>query len=631
MFNNSIRQNAKHVLLLTASIIFFAATFIPAKGHCKPMDETERQGEKEFVPQWAKSVIWYQIFPERFRNGDQTNDPTVKDIRGADPAAPPKAWRLHPWGSDWYELQDYEIENGERQLWKHLLRRRYGGDLQGIIDKLDYLQELGITAIYLNPVFDSPSLHKYDGASYHHIDPNFGPDPQGDRQLMATENPLDPQTWVWTRADELALELIKQAHNRRMRIIFDGVFNHMGINSFAFQDVLKNQQNSPYKDWFMIKSWDDPAKGTTFDYEGWFGVKSLPEFREDENGIVAGPRDYIFAATERWMNPKNMGREYGIDGWRLDVAFCIAHPFWKAWRTHVKRINPEAYLTAEIVDSPEKVKPYMQGDEFDGEMNYNFAFTCSEFFFNPAPRIAASEFDARLKELRDMYPKGVAAVNQNLIGSHDSNRIASLIVNRGIGNYRDWSRYFQLSKAADNPHYLVRKPNADELALQKLFVIFQMTYYGAPMIYYGDEVGLWGANDPDCRKPMLWPDIDFADEVYNPDGTTRPPDTVEINDDLLAHYKKMIHIRNQSKALQLGSFETVCVDDKLDVFAFKREHESQLVVVAINNSITTVQIEVPEIAAGTWDDVLNDKVDQTFEKGTIPIKPKWAVVLKKSE
>ena len=127
---------------------------------------------------------------------------------------------------------------------RHITQRRYGGDLQGIIDKLDYLQELGITAIYLNPVFQSPSHHKYDGESYHHIDPNFGPDPQGDRQQIATENPLDSSTWVWTSADDLVLELIRKVHERGMRIIFDGVFNHMGASSFAFHDVVKNQQKS---------------------------------------------------------------------------------------------------------------------------------------------------------------------------------------------------------------------------------------------------------------------------------------------------------------------------------------------------------------------------------------------------
>ncbi|MBN2000567.1 alpha-amylase, partial [candidate division KSB1 bacterium] len=350
----------------------------------KPVKQLESTGKnKEFVPGWAKSVIWYQIFPERFRDGDPGNNPTLADIKGADPVDPPKDWKIHPWESDWYELQDYEKKNGERQLWKHLLRRRYGGDIQGIIDKLDYLQDLGITAIYLNPVFLSPSHHKYDGESYHHIDPNFGPDPEGDRKLIAGENPLDPSTWAWTSADELALQLISKAHSRGMKIIFDGVFNHLGRESFAFQDVVKNQQNSPYKDWFIIKSWENPETGSRFDYQGWFGVKSLPELRENSTGIADGPRQYIFDATKRWMNPKGKGIEFGVDGWRLDVAYCIDHIFWKKWRKHVRSINPEAYLTAEIVDTPDKVLPYMQGDEFDGEMNYNFAFACAEFFFNP--------------------------------------------------------------------------------------------------------------------------------------------------------------------------------------------------------------------------------------------------------
>ena len=220
------------------------ATLLILFSSCASATEKMHQVSNEFVPQWAKSAIWYQIFPERFRDGDPTNNPEMKDILGADPTEPPKQWQVHPWGSDWYQLQPYELANGEPELWKHLLRRRYGGDLQGIIDKLDYLTEHGINAIYLNPVFDSPSLHKYDGASYHHIDPNFGPDPEGDRAIMATETPLDPKTWRWTKADELALTLIAESHKRGIRVIFDGVFNHMGINSFAFKDLEKNQQKS---------------------------------------------------------------------------------------------------------------------------------------------------------------------------------------------------------------------------------------------------------------------------------------------------------------------------------------------------------------------------------------------------
>jgi glycosidase len=253
----------KFSLLMLVAAVFIAIGC--TKKSSSSSSNSSASSDEEFVPQWAKTVVWYQVFPDRFRNGDPSNDPTVQDIIGADPQQPPEEWEVHPWGSDWYELQNYEKANGESALWMHQLRRRYGGDLQGVINKLDYLKELGISAIYMNPVFDAPSLHKYDGASYHHIDPNFGPDPEGDRKLIATENPLDPETWVWTSADELALKLIDEAHKRDIKIIFDGVFNHLGINSFAFQDVRENQQNSPYKDWFTIHSWRDEAKGTEFE------------------------------------------------------------------------------------------------------------------------------------------------------------------------------------------------------------------------------------------------------------------------------------------------------------------------------------------------------------------------------
>lgn len=586
----------------------------------------------EFVPQWAKHAIWYQIFPDRFRDGDPSNNPTVEDIKGADPLEPPKAWQVHPWGSDWYELQAYEKTNGEIELWKHLLRRRYGGDLQGIIDKLDYLKDMGFNAIYLNPVFDAPSLHKYDAASYHHIDPNFGPDPEGDRKLMASENAIDPSSWVWTKADELALKLIKDAHKRGIRVIFDGVFNHIGTNSFAFQDLKKNQQKSPYKDWFIVNSWDDKKAGSQFDYEGWFGVKSLPEFKEDSNGLVQGPKDYIFAATERWMNPKGQGAEAGIDGWRLDVAFCVAHGFWKDWRKHVKSINSEAYLTAEIVNTPDYVKPFMQGDEFDGEMNYNFAFAASEFMFNPGKlRITASEFDVKLRELRNLYPKGVAYVTQNLFGSHDVNRLGSHIVNRGIGNFADWGTYFELSQAARNPNYKVRKPNDEEIRLQKLFAVLQMTYVGAPMVYYGDEVGLWGANDPDDRKPMLWPDIDYANEVYLPDGTKRSPDKVEINQELKIHYKTLIDIRNTYPALREGSFKTILVDDTQDLYGFERELNGQRIWVVFNNSSDLRQIKLDKPNSDSFKHVFGKpSLDQTASNISFELAAKSAAILLKN-
>lgn len=609
---------------LIAVAVLAAST---ASAHAQPADNSEAQ---EFVPDWAKEVVWYQIFPERFRNGDPTNDPTVEDIAGADPQEAPDAWRVHPWGSDWYELQPYEQKNGDGAMWRHLLRRRYGGDLQGIIDKLDYLENLGITAIYLNPIFDAPSLHKYDGASYHHVDPNFGPDPEGDRALMNEEDPADPSTWVWTSADELALELIRQVHARGMRIIFDGVFNHMGVESFAFRDVVQNQQDSRYADWFIVRSWDDPATADTneFDYQGWFGVRSLPEFKEDEDGLVDGPRDYVFAATERWMNPKGMGPEHGIDGWRLDVAYTVHHNFWKDWRKHVKSINPQAYLTAELVLPTERVVPYFQGDEFDGEMNYNFAFAAAEFFFDPPEkRISAAEYDALLAQMRQAYPLQVSYVTMNLFGSHDANRIGSHIVNRGKASFRDWGHYFGWSKG-DNPDYDVSKPTDEDRRLQKLFAIMQMTYVGAPMIYYGDEVGMWGANDPDDRKPMVWSDIEYAPETHNPDGTTRPPDTVRVHDDLLEHYRRMIDLRNRHSALQVGAYRTLVAEEGGDIFAFERTHEAERVVIALNVAESAGDITLPDMPAACYRDLLAGG-EYAADGGSLSltIPRKWGVVL----
>ncbi|MBN1424707.1 alpha-glucosidase C-terminal domain-containing protein [Candidatus Fermentibacteria bacterium] len=569
------------------------------------------------APEWAKHVVWYQVFPERFRNGDPGNDPRVEDIEGSWPHDHTSPWQIHPWTSDWYTLQPYEQENG-RDIWFNLQRRRYGGDLQGIIDKLDYLHELGIGALYLNPVFQAPSLHKYDGATYHHIDPTFGPDPAGDRRLIASEVPDDASTWVWTAADRLMLELIRQVHARGMRIIFDGVFNHMGITSFAFQDVLRNQQKSRFKDWFEITSWENPRTGSRFDYHGWFGVRELPELREDGRGIVQGPREYIYAATRRWMDPDGDGvPSDGIDGWRLDVAFCVNHQFWKDWRLLVKEINPEAYLTAEVIDSIRALKPYLEGDEFDAIMNYNFAAICGEFFVEKAGRITASEFDRRLAELRAAFHPEMAYIMQNLYDSHDSNRLASHIVNRGSGGYGNWGEYFDRSKGS-NPAYDTRKPTEHERRIQKLCALFQMTYVGAPMIYYGGEAGMWGANDPCCRKPMVWDDMTYEDEVVRPDGSRRERgDSVSFDAGLHEYYRMLISIRNRHVALRIGDFQAMTADDARSIYVFSRTEGNETVIVALNNNDSPQTATVPCSADGAWVDLLNGGVYTAQDKALV--------------
>lgn len=587
-----------------------------------------QMNEKEFVPQWAKKVVWYQIFPDRFFNGDKSNDPTLESLKGSWPHDHTSKWKVHPWGSDWYKLQPYESANG-KDIWFNIQRRRYGGDLQGIIDKLDYLKDLGISAIYLNPIFQAPSSHKYDGMTYHHVDPHFGPDPEGDKNIIADEIPHDPRTWKWTSADKLALKLIEEVHKRGMKVILDGVFNHMGIESVFFKDVAEKQQQSEYKDWFNILSWE--GENSEFNYSGWFGVKELPELAEDENGIVTAPKKYIFDITRRWMDPNNDGDPSdGIDGWRLDVAFCIKHQFWKDWRKHVKSINPQAYLTAEVIDPIPVLQEYLNGDEFDAVMNYNFAFTSSEFFISKENQISVSEFDNKLKQLREAFPKGVDYVQQNLFGSHDANRIASHIVNSDLGVYRDWGNYFNLSKGS-NPDYDTRKPDKDELNIQKLFAIFQMTYVGAPMIYYGDEAGMWGANDPDCRKPMVWPDMIYEDESVLPDQSLRDKTSkVEFDKELFSHYKKLIFIRNENEELQTGDYKTILIDDEKKIFGFSRTLGEKEIIILLNNSEETQIAEINVEHSEYYKDLLNDKIFSSEKrKINVNLPAKWGMILKK--
>jgi len=572
---------------------------------------------KQITPEWSKKAVWYQIFPERFRNGNPLNNPTIHDIEGAYPHDIKSPWQVHPWGSDWYELQPYEKKN-KKDIWYNIQRRRYGGDLQGILEKLDYLQELGVNSLYLNPVFMAPSSHKYDGTLYHHIDPTLGPDPKGDKKLIQKEDPADYENWIWTEADLQMLQLIQEIHKRNMRIIFDGVFNHMGLTSWPFQDVLKKQRKSKYKNWFTIYSWNDKKKRKKFRYKSWNNFVELPEFRQDSNGIVEDPKQYIYQATKRWLAPNNEIQN-GIDGWRLDVAYCIKHPFWKQWRQYVKNIKPDAYLVAEIIDSIENVQPYLQGDEFDAIMNYNFAHIATQYFIHN--KITTQQFDQELQTLRDAYPQDITYSMQNLLGSHDTNRIASQIVNRNYSTDHTWKAYFFTSKA-NNPLYNIQKPNKEHRQIQKLIATFQHTYIGAPMIYYGDEIGMWGANDPCCRKPMIWDDIQHEPEKTLPNGQPKQPDTVEQDKDLKTYYKKLIHIRNNNLPLQIGDIQTISTDN--NIYAFTRTYNQQTITIILNNNNSIQSYTLPETNTQKYIDLLTDT---KYTSNHFQLQPYQAIIL----
>ncbi len=527
------------------------------------------------IPEWAKKAVWYQIFPERFHNSDKTNDPKLRDLNEGDI----EGWKISDWVSDWYSAEQWETEK-YGSVFHSVFRRRYGGDLQGIIDKLDYLQELGINAIYLNPIFRSPSLHKYDGSSFHHIDENFGPDPEGDRKLIESANETDdPFTWVWTSADKLFLKLIKEVHRRKMKIIIDGVFNHSGRLFFGFQDIIKNKEKSRFVKWYSITKWDSNLDDG-FEYISWFGHKSLPEFYRTEEGFYEGYENYVFNITKRWMAPEG-NVSNGIDGWRLDVAYCVPHNFWKKWRRCVKSINSQSYITAEIIEpAPE----FLRGDEFDGVMNYPFTTAVIQYFIDKSTKISAAEFDRKLRVLRELYPKEINYILQNLMSSHDTARLRSVIANPDL-NYGDWGGYFNRSKLENNPDFRIDRGGEEECQTHKLIALFQMTYLGAPMIYYGDEVGMTGANDPDCRKPMLWKEFEYEDETVHPHKTkTKPKEKNVVDEDLFQFYKKIIRVRKDNIELQCGAYRTVVVDDEKGLFGFTRTYGNNAVFSAFNVS-----------------------------------------------
>ncbi|HEX2952510.1 MAG TPA: alpha-amylase family glycosyl hydrolase [Bacillota bacterium] len=346
---------------------------------------SEVRAEVPYVPEWAKNVVWYQITPETFRDGDLENQPTWAMQNHYFPELP-KDWQVHPWGADLYALADYEQKNSESLLY-NMSRRRHGGDIQGIISKLDYLKELGIGALYINPMFYSYSFHKYNAICYHHIDPYFGPDPEGDKALINKEIPDDPKTWVWTQADRLAIKLIEEAHRRKIRIIFDGPFNHVGLDCFAFQDLLKNKEKSRFVNWVTIYEWPNPEKKTPIRWQDWMGEKIYATLRKDQKE----PNDYIMASTKRWMKPEIDGETHdGIDGWRLDCADFIPHEFWQDWCKFVRTINPQAYIMGEVVKPFAPYQSYLNSEEFCSVMNYPFKSLIEKYFINKS--INASDF-----------------------------------------------------------------------------------------------------------------------------------------------------------------------------------------------------------------------------------------------
>lgn len=453
------------------------------------------------VPEWAKESIVYQIFPERYHNGDKSNDP-----KNAKP---------------WYSEVDREI--------------MLGGDLKGIIDKLDYIEDLGVNTIYMTPIFKAGSNHKYNTYDYFAIDPQFG-------------------------TLETLKELVEKAHKRNIRVILDAVFNHSGLEFLPFVDVRENGERSKYKDWFDIKKYPIEVKQDpdyrTFAYEGY-----MPKLMTKNEEA----KKYLIDVAAYWI------KEADIDGWRLDVADEIDHNFWREFRQAVKAVKADALIIGEVwYDS----SSWLQGDQFDSVMNYVFTSAIKDFVvFN---KINPNELGERLESIRGLYKLPAYEVLWNLIDSHDTPRFLNLV--------------------------------GEDVEKLKLAAFIQLTFTGIPMIYYGDEIGMTGAGDPDCRRGMIW-------------------DEEKQNKALKEYYKKLISIRKENKVLTHGDFTTVLTEEAKNVYGFRRELNGEIIEGYINNEEAAQAIEIKVSRKAS--DLINDQIYIPVRgKITIDIPGKSAVLIR---
>lgn len=564
-------------------------------------DAMEEQDLAKSPLRWAQGLVWYQIFPERFRNGNPKNDTT-------DPTS-----YLKQWTSDWYALDPAEQAAWEKreaiagyrrrpappggEVYRWIFDRRYGGDLQGVVEKLDYIKDLGVTAIYFNPIFQSRSLHKYDASDHRHIDENMGwPAEAGAPKSVWEPDPTettDPKTWKWTPADRYFLDVVlPECRKRGIKVILDGVWNHTGRYNFAFQDVLQNGKFSAYADWFIFE-WDESGEKV----KGWKGWDSangwLPEFRKTAEGDLApGSKEYVFGVTRRWMDPNGDGDPSdGIDGWRLDVVPDVPAPFWKDWNALVKSVNPKAITIAEIWQDKDNIP---QGKHFDTQMNYPFAFCMLDWLTGidaKGEAVGSEQLIARLEKEFGNKPLEKRLIAQNLFDSHDTDRYVQMLWNPGR-NYDQNNSAMHGSKG-----YKTGRPPAEMFKLSLLGVAIQTAYPGSPMVYYGNELGGWGEDDPDNRKPMPWADLGpMANAADNPDPAIH------------AAYKRWLTMRADpamGPALKYGTIEYVKTGNP-DVFAFKRAYEGKTVLFVANrgkNEFDATRLGggvVGAVDAGVW-------------------------------
>ena len=553
------------------------------------------------TPDWAKGAVMYQIFVDRFCNGDKSNDVLTEEYAYAGGTVQRVA--------DWEKYPAIGIDG---------VREFYGGDLEGVRQKLDYIQGLGVEAIYFNPLFVSPSNHKYDIQDYDYIDPHFGKIVKEDKESLYQSRVTNRENLE--ASNQLFVELVEEIHKRGMRVILDGVFNHCGsFNKWLDREKIYEgkegyevgafiSKESPYRDFF---NFEDMEKWPYNDsYEGWWGHDTLPKLNYESSTEL---ENYILEVARKWVSPP-----YCVDGWRLDVAEDLGrgkeynHKFWRKFRDVVKGANPEALILAEHYGDP---KDWLQGDQWDTIMNYDAFMEPITWFLTGMQKHSDSSradlkgnagvfWDAMRYHMSRFAPTALQ-VAMNELSNHDHSRFLTR-TNMMVG------RAETLGSEAAN--------QSVKLAILRVAVIMQMTWIGAPTIYYGDEAGLCGFTDPDNRRTYPW-----GREDHN----------------LIDFHKQIICIHKEYVSLRRGSLKMlVC---KQDVIVYGRFCENEQIIVAVNVADESKEVSVPAWLTGvpkegilrqiiytSQDGVTIENREHLVQEGTVilNLKASSAIILK---
>lgn len=515
------------------------------------------------TPAWAKGAVMYQIFVDRFCNGDPSND--VEDgeyVYIGEPVCKVKDWNEFPAAMD--------------------IRRFHGGDLQGVLDKLDYLEELGVEVIYFNPLFVSPSNHKYDIQDYDYIDPHYGviiedggevlPEGEKDNTRATKYQKRTGDIRNLEASNRLFAKLVEEMHTRGMRVILDGVFNHCGsFNKWMDRERIYEPQpeyekgayvsaQSPYRDFFHFFDEREEAWPYNKNYDGWWGHDTLPKLNYEDSPTL---EEYILNIGKKWVSPP-----YNADGWRLDVAADLGysneynHIFWENFRKAVKSANPQALILAEHYGDPGE---WLQGDEWDSVMNYDAFMEPLTWFLTGMEKHSderrtdlwgnADNFVNTMNHFMASMLTPSLQVGMNELSNHDHSRFLTR-TNHIVG------RVAQLgSKAAEE---------GINLAVMREAVAVQMTWVGAPTVYYGDEAGVCGFTDPDSRRTYPWG---------------------QENRELVEFHKEMIRIHKREKPLRTGSLKMLSWSS--NVLAYARFQEGEQIIVVLNNSKELKEVTIP--------------------------------------